>query len=159
MLSIRFAKETDTTTILSFIKQLADYEKLTHEVVATEELIKKHLFSPERVAESLIAEYDSKPVGFAIFFKNFSTFLALPGIYLEDLFVNPDYRGKGIGKSLLLELVNIAHERGYGRVEWAVLNWNAPAINFYESLGAKPNSEWTVYRIKADQFDKLLSKD
>ena len=159
MLSIRFATESDVGIILTFIKDLAEYEKLTHEVVATPELIKLHLFSSERVAEALIAEYNSKPVGFAIFFKNFSTFLALPGIYLEDLFVNPDYRGKGIGKSLLLELVKIAHERGYGRVEWAVLNWNSPAIKFYDSLGAKPNSEWTVYRIRAEQFSKLVNKN
>ena len=156
MISIRQSTEKDSSIILQFIKQLADYEKLTHEVVATEEKINKYLFGSEKVAEALIAEYDTKPVGFALFFKNFSTFLSLPGIYLEDLFVNPDYRGKGIGKKLLLELVKIAHDRGYGRVEWSVLDWNKPAIQFYESLGAKPNDEWTVYRIKSDQFTNLI---
>lgn len=156
MISIRFATENDTNLIISFIKQLAEYEKLSHEVVATEERIKTYLFGNKKVAESLIAEYDSKPVGFAIFFINFSTFLSLPGLYLEDLFVNPDFRGKGIGKKLLLELVKIAKERGYGRVEWAVLDWNTPAIKFYESLGARPNSDWTVYRIRQEQFKQLV---
>lgn len=156
MISIRFATEKDTNLIISFIKQLAEYEKLSHEVVTTEERINTYLFSDKKVAEALIAEYDSQPVGFAIFFLNFSTFLALPGIYLEDLFVNPNFRGKGIGKSLLLELVKIAKDRGYGRVEWAVLDWNTPAIQFYESLGAVPNSDWTVYRIKQDQFNQLV---
>lgn len=156
MISIRQSTEQDSSLILQFIKQLADYEKLTQEVIATEEQINKYLFGSEKVAEALIAEYDTKPVGFALFFKNFSTFLSLPGIYLEDLFVNPEYRGKGIGKKLLLELVKMAHERGYGRVEWSVLDWNKPAIQFYESLGAKPNDKWTVYRIKAEQFTKLI---
>ena len=157
MISIRFAKETDTQVILSFIRELAIYEKLSHQVVATSDNLKKYLFGPKAVAEVLIASYDEKSVGFALFFLNFSTFLSLPGIYLEDLFVNPDYRGKGIGKRLLLELVKIAHERGYGRVEWSVLDWNEPAIQFYKSLGAKPNDEWTVYRIKAEQFNNLIN--
>lgn len=156
MISIRQSTEQDTSLILQFINQLAEYEKLTHEVVATEEKINKYLFGSEKVAEALIAEYDTIPVGFALFFKNFSTFLSLPGIYLEDLFVNPEYRGKGIGKKLLLELVKIAHERGYGRVEWSVLDWNKPAIQFYESLGASPNDEWTVYRIRSEQFINLI---
>lgn len=155
MVEITFAKESDIPTILGLIKGLAEYEKLSHEVVATEELLKEHLFGEKPIAEVLIAKMENQPVGFALFFNNFSTFLALPGIYLEDLFVKPDYRGKGIGKSLLLELVKIAHDRGYGRVEWAVLNWNTSAIKFYESLGAKPNSEWTVYRIRKEQFANL----
>lgn len=156
MVKITFATENDVPAILGLIKELAEYEKLSHEVVATEELLRKHLFGEKSVAEVLIAKIENKTVGFALFFNNFSTFLSLPGIYLEDLFVKQDHRGKGIGKSLLLYLVKIAHERGYGRVEWAVLNWNTPAIKFYESLGAKPNSDWTVYRIKKSLFLDLI---
>ena len=157
MIEITSATESDIPNILGLIKSLAEYEKLSHEVVATEQLLKKHLFGEKPVAEVLMAKVEEQTVGFALFFLNFSTFLALPGIYLEDLFVKPAYRGKGIGKRLLLELVKIAKARGYGRVEWAVLNWNEPAINFYKSLGAKPNDDWTVYRIKKDQFDSLMN--
>lgn len=156
MISIRLATENDTGLLLDFITQLAIYEKLSSEVVATEEKLKEYLFGSKKYAEALIGEFDNKPVGFALFFYNFSTFLSLPGIYLEDLFVNPDYRGKGIGKKLLLELVQIAKRKGFGRVEWAVLDWNKPAIEFYKSLGAKPNDKWTVYRIRAEQFNKVL---
>ena len=156
MISIRLATENDAGLLLNFIRQLAIYEKLSSEVVATEEKLKEYLFGAKKYAEALIGEFDNKPVGFALFFYNFSTFLSLPGIYLEDLFVNPDYRGKGIGKKLLLELVQIAKRKGFGRVEWAVLDWNKPAIEFYKSLGAKPNDKWTVYRIRAEQFNKVL---
>ena len=156
MLVIRPATENDSVLLLNFISQLAMYEKLSSDVIATEESIKKYLFGEKKYAESLIAEYDKKPIGFALYFYNFSTFLSLPGIYLEDLFVETDFRGKGVGKSLLLELVRIAKEKGFGRVEWAVLDWNSPSINFYKTLGAKPNDEWTVYRLKSDQFKKQL---
>ena len=157
MISIRLATENDAGLLLNFIRQLAIYEKLSSEVVATEEKLKEYLFGAKKYAEALIGEDDNRTVGFALFFYNFSTFLSLPGIYLEDLFVNPDYRGKGIGKKLLLELVQIAKEKGFGRVEWAVLDWNKPAIEFYKSLGAEPNEEWTVYRIRAEQFNKVLN--
>ena len=156
MISIRLATENDTGLLLDFITQLAIYEKLSSEVVATEEKLKEYLFGSKKYAEALIGEFDNKPVGFALFFYNFSTFLSLPGIYLEDLFVNPDYRGKGIGKKLLVELVQIAKRKGFGRGEWDVLDWNKPAIEFYKSLGAKPNDKWTVYRIRAEQFNKVL---
>lgn len=158
MVDIEFAKEFDVPMILQLINELADYEKLSKDVVATEELLRKYLFSSKPVAEVLIAKLDEKTVGFALFFINFSTFLSLPGIYLEDLFVKPDFRGQGIGKSLLIELIKIANERGYGRVEWSVLDWNKPAISFYKSLGAQPNDEWTVYRIKQSQFADLIKK-
>ena len=157
MLTIREATINDADTIVSLIKELAEYEKLSHEVVATKELIEKNLFGEHSTAESLIASYEGSIVGFALFFTNFSTFLAKPGIYLEDLYVKPQFRGKGIGKKLLLELVQIAKQREYGRVEWAVLDWNNPAIQFYRSLGAQPQDEWTVYRITSELFDGMLS--
>jgi GNAT superfamily N-acetyltransferase len=156
MITIRFAEKKDSELIYTFIKALATYEKLAHEVIATKEQLEKFLFGKKAYAEVLIASFDNIEVGFALFFTNFSTFLSLPGIYLEDLFVKPQFRGKGIGKALLIELVKIANERGFGRVEWAVLDWNEPAIEFYKSLGAVPQNDWTVYRIKADQFESLL---
>jgi GNAT superfamily N-acetyltransferase len=151
---IRPATEGDLSLVLSLIKDLAEYERMSHEVVATEESLRDWLFGEHAVAEALIAEYDGMPAGFALFFRNFSTFLGRPGIYLEDLFVRPEYRGKGIGKSLLLRLAQIARERGYGRVEWAVLDWNEPAIGFYRSLGARPMEEWTVFRLAGDDLDR-----
>ena len=156
MISIRKATKNDVKMILSLIKELAVYEKLEEQVVANESMLETHLFGEHKVAEALIADYDSISVGLALFFTNFSTFLAKPGIYLEDLFVKPEFRGKGIGKKLLLELVKIAKERDYGRVEWAVLDWNEPAINFYKSLGAKAQDEWTVFRIQKEYFNELL---
>ena len=147
MISLRPAEEKDVSVILEFIKDLADYERLSHEVVATEKLLQRSLFGERPVAEAIIAEYDGTPAGFALFFHTFSTFLAKPGIYLEDLFVRPSLRGKGIGKALLRHLAHLAVERGCGRVEWAVLNWNDPAIRFYEKLGAAPLAEWSVYRL------------
>src|SRR5690606_1050336 len=124
------------------IQEIADYEKLSHEVVATEEDLKESLFGEKRSAEVVIGEFENEVVGYALFFHNFSTFLGRKGLYLEDLFVRPQYRGKGFGKSLLLHLVKIAKERKCGRMEWSVLDWNTPAIEFYKSLGARPMDEW-----------------
>jgi GNAT superfamily N-acetyltransferase len=146
-LRIRAATEEDVPLILRFIQELADYERLRDRCVATEEQVRATLFGNPRFAEVIIAESDDRPAGFALFFHNYSTFLAKPGIYLEDLYVSPEYRGHGIGRALLGRLSEIARERGCGRVEWAVLNWNQPAIDFYKSLGAKPMDEWTVFRL------------
>ena len=154
-LRIREARPGDAPLVVSFIEALADYERLRHECVATVEAIDDSLFGPEPVAHVLIAEWDGEPVGFALWFRNFSTFLARPGIWLEDLFVNPDARGRGVGKALLAALARIASERGYGRVEWWVLDWNRPSIDFYESLGAVPMSEWTVFRLTGDAMHRL----
>ncbi|MDQ2943785.1 MAG: GNAT family N-acetyltransferase, partial [Candidatus Dormibacteraeota bacterium] len=144
-LSIRSAEAADVPTIAELIRGLARYEKLEHEVAMTEERLVTNLFGPHPFAETLLAEDEGVPVGFALFFHNFSTFLALPGIYLEDLYVVPEHRGRGIGRALLKHLAHIAVERGCGRLEWSVLDWNRDAIGFYERLGATPNSEWTVY--------------
>lgn len=154
-LTLEIATEQDTPLIFSFIKELAEYERLAHEVIATEEIIKETLFGKHAYAEVIIARWDGKPVGYALFFHSFSTFLGRPGIYLEDLFVRPSMRGKGIGKALLVYLAQLAKERKCGRLEWAVLNWNESAINFYKSLGAKPMNEWTVYRLIGETLDKL----
>ena len=158
--TIRFAGEDDVPVILRFIKGLAKYEKLTHEVTATEPLLRETLFKSRRVAEVMIGDFQGEPVGFALFFHNFSTFLGRPGIYLEDLFVIPEMRGRGFGKALLTCLAKIAVERGCGRVEWAVLDGNEPSIQFYKKLGAVPMNEWTVFRLtgealaaKASAFD------
>jgi len=154
-LVIREATKKDVPLILSLIKELAVYEKLLHEVVATEDQLTEMLFGQKKYAEVLIANYDNENAGFALFFHNFSTFLGKPGIYLEDLYVKPQLRGKGIGKSLLLSLVKLAKKRNCGRVEWAVLNWNEPSIKFYKSLGAKPMNQWTVYRLSEDEINSL----
>lgn len=151
-LHIRQAKIEDCNTILKFIQELADYEKLSHEVIATEAQLKKTLFGGRTYAEVLIAEIDGNPAGFALFFHNYSTFLAKPGIYLEDVYVNPEFRGQGIGQRFFKELAKLAKERDCGRLEWSVLNWNEPAINFYQQLGARPKDEWTVYRIDGDKL-------
>ncbi len=148
-LRIRPALETDTDLILEFVRALAEYERLEHQVTADAALVRKHLFE-EHYAEAVIAEAGSTPVGFALFFHTFSTFLGRPGIYLEDLFVNPEHRGCGYGKALLLHVAALAVERGCGRMEWSVLNWNEPSIRFYESLGALPQKEWTIYRLTGD---------
>jgi GNAT superfamily N-acetyltransferase len=149
-LNIRPATEADVPLILSLIQDLAEYERLRNECVADEAALGRWLFGEERLAEVIIGEWDGAPVGFALFFRNFSTFLGRPGIYLEDLFVRPEYRGRGVGKALLLRLARIAVERGYGRVEWAVLDWNQSAIDFYRSLGALPMDEWTVFRLTGE---------
>ena len=151
-LIIRPAEEKDISTIYSFIKEIAEFEKLSHEVEATEEGLKKYLFGERPYAEVLIAEYEGEPAGHAFFFHNFSTFVGRPGIYLEDLYVRKHLRGKGIGKALLLSLIKLAKERNCGRVEWAVLDWNKPAIDFYKSLGAKPMDEWILFRLTEDKF-------
>ncbi|HKI79110.1 MAG TPA: GNAT family N-acetyltransferase [Ignavibacteriaceae bacterium] len=155
-LKIRQANNEDTALILSLIKEIAEYEKLGHEVSATEKDIKNNLFGEKRYAEVLIAEYDEEPAGQALFFHNFSTFVGRPGIYLEDLFVRPKFRGKGIGKSLLLELIKLAEERKCGRVEWCVLDWNEPAIKFYKKLGAVSMDGWSIFRVTEDKFSKIL---
>ncbi len=153
-LQFRHAKEEDTALILKFIKELAEYEKMLDEVVATEELLHKWIFEKEK-AEVIFAMENDKEVGFALFFHNFSTFLGRAGIYLEDLFVLPEYRGKGYGKSLLKQLAKIAVERGCGRLEWWCLDWNKPSIEFYLSLGAEQMDEWTTYRISGDTLKNL----
>lgn len=148
----------DVPLIAELIRALARYEKLEHEVVMTEEKLTTHLFGERRYAETLIAEDGGEPVGFALFFHTFSTFLAQPGLYLEDLFVVPERRGGGIGRALLERLAQVAIDRGCGRLEWAVLNWNEDAIRFYERLGAKPNSEWTVYRLTGEPLRALAGE-
>jgi GNAT superfamily N-acetyltransferase len=152
---IEKAGRSDVPLILGFIRQLAEYEHLTHMVVATEEMLEAALFGEHPAAEVVIGYYDEVPAGFALFFTSFSTFLGRPGLYLEDLFVQPEYRGKGVGKALLRHLAQIARERNYGRLEWSVLNWNEPAIRFYESLGAEPLDEWTVYRVTGPALEAL----
>ena len=152
---IREAEPSDVPVIADLIRGLARFEKLEDEVTMTDALLAKNLFGPRRYAETLIAEEGGSPVGFALFFHNFSTFLAKPGIYLEDLFVVPEQRGHGIGRALLQRLAQIALERDCGRLEWAVLDWNRDAIGFYERLGAKPNSEWTVYRLTGEALTSL----
>jgi len=154
-LTIRPATVADVPAIADLIRGLARYEKLEQAVTMTEELLEKNLFGEKRFAETLLAESAGQPIGFALFFHNFSTFLALPGIYLEDLFVVPEHRGRGVGRALLKALARIAVERGSGRLEWSVLDWNRDAIGFYERLGAKPNSEWTVYRLAGEALTKL----
>jgi GNAT superfamily N-acetyltransferase len=153
--AIRPAEAADVPAIAALIRGLARYEKLEHEVTMTEELLATNLFGRHRYAETLIAEDGGAPIGFALFFHNFSTFLAKPGIYLEDLFVVPEHRGRGIGRALLQRLAKIAVERDCGRLEWSVLDWNRDAIGFYERLGARPNSEWTVYRLAGEALTSL----
>ena len=154
--AIRYANEKDCALILEFIKGLADYEKMSDEVVATEQLLREWIFEKKK-AEVIFACENGKEVGFALFFHNFSTFLGRAGIYLEDLYVMPEYRKRGYGKALLKKLASIAVERGCGRLEWSCLDWNKPSIDFYLSLGAVPMSDWTVYRVTGDTL-KTLAK-
>ncbi|MEK7254836.1 MAG: GNAT family N-acetyltransferase [Bacteroidota bacterium] len=156
-LQILPASEKDIPLILQFIKELAEYERLSHVVVATEEMLHDALFGHRKVAEVLLAFWEGQPAGFALFFFNFSTFLARPGIYLEDLFVRPEFRRKSIGKALLIALAKLAMERNCGRLEWSVLDWNEPAIDFYKSLGAVPMDEWTVFRLTGEGLEKLAA--
>ena len=157
MINIRNANINDSATILGFIKELAEYENMSNDVVATEELLKQNIYK-KKLAEVIIAEFDNKPVGFALFFHNFSTFLGKGGIYLEDLYVQPAMRGKNIGKTLLSSLAKLAVERDCGRLEWSCLNWNEPSIKFYKSQGAIPMNEWTVYRVTGNELNELASK-
>jgi GNAT superfamily N-acetyltransferase len=152
---IRNANESDVPLIHQFIRDLADYEQLAHVVVATDEQLRATLFGSTPYAEVIIAEEDGTPAGFALFFHNYSTFLAQRGIYLEDLFVKPEFRGRGYGKALLARLAQIARERDCGRVEWAVLDWNEPSIAFYESLGARKMDEWHTFRLTGPALDRL----
>jgi len=152
--TIRFACKEDTPLILQFIKELADYEKMLDKVIATEESLHEWIFE-KRKAEVIIGEYDGTPIGFALFFHNFSTFLGRSGIYLEDLYIKPSMRGKGYGKLMLKQLAKFTVERGCGRLEWWCLDWNHPSISFYLSLGAEPMKDWTVYRISGDTLDSL----
>jgi len=154
---IRPASEDDVPIILSFIKELAEYERLSHEVIATEDTLRECLFGERRFAEVVIGYYGNDPVGFALFFYNFSTFLSKPGIYLEDLYVKPEFRRRGYGRALLLYLARLAKERGCGRFEWSALDWNEPAINFYKNLGAVPMDEWTVYRVTGETLSRLAN--
>jgi GNAT superfamily N-acetyltransferase len=155
---LRSATRNDVPVIAELIRGLARFEKLEQEVVMTEELLAAGLFGERPYAEVVLAEDDGRPVGFALFFHNFSTFLGRPGIYLEDLFVLPEQRGQGIGRLLLAHLARLAVERGCGRLEWAVLDWNRDAIAFYERLGARPNSDWTVYRLAGEALTGLARK-
>ena len=152
---IRAAVEGDVPLILAFIRELAEYENLSHEVSATEEVLKESLFGERCVAEALLAHSGGEPAGFALFFHNFSTFLGRPGIYLEDLYVRPEFRGSGIGRALLVHLAKLAKERGCGRLEWWVLDWNEPSIGFYKNLGAVAMDDWTVYRVTGEALEKL----
>jgi GNAT superfamily N-acetyltransferase len=154
---IRSAIPSDIPIIARLIRALAEYEKLSHEVILREEDLHQHLFGDKRYAEVVLAEDGGQVVGMALFFHNYSTFLARPGLYLEDLFVLPQYRGKGHGKALLSHLAKLAVERGCGRFEWAVLDWNTPAIEFYEALGARPQTEWTTFRLTDEALTRLGS--
>lgn len=156
-MSIRTATEADVPLILEFIRALAEYERLADRVVATEQSVRNTLFGHPRFAEVLIAESEGEPVGFALFFHNYSTFLAQPGIYLEDLFIKPEARGRGFGKALLARLASIARSRNCGRLEWAVLTWNQPSIDFYENLGAKPMDDWKVFRLTGEALNALAN--
>jgi GNAT superfamily N-acetyltransferase len=156
---IRSAGVEDVPTILELINDLATYERAPAEVRATEERLVDVLFGEKPAAEVLLAFEKDTPVGFALFFHNFSTWLGRPGLYLEDLFVKPEKRGKGYGRALLVDLAKVAYERGCGRMEWAVLDWNEPAIKFYRSLGAKPMEEWTVFRLTHDGIARLSQSE
>lgn len=155
VLHLRPAAESDLDLVLAFVRELAEYERLAHMVVDDRERMRVSLFGSQPHAEVVIAEHGGQPAGFALFFHNFSTFLARPGLYLEDLFVRPAFRGHGVGKALLLYLAKLARERGCGRYEWSVLDWNRPAIDFYEGLGATPMNEWRLMRVTGEALDEL----
>ncbi|PSN77138.1 GNAT family N-acetyltransferase [filamentous cyanobacterium CCP4] len=152
---IRPVTPADVSALVTLIKALADYAKLAHEVTGNPADLERALFGPRPYAEAVLAWVDDQPVGMALFFHNFSTFLMKPGIYLEDLFVQPDYRGQGIGKALLLHVGNLALERGCGRFEWSVLDWNAPAIAFYQSMGAEIKPEWQICRVTGEALERF----
>ena len=154
-ITLRATRPADVPLIQRFIQGLAEYEKLSHACVATEAALAETLFGPRPYAEIIVAFWNDSPAGFALFFHNYSTFLAKPGIYLEDLFVDPEFRGKGLGKALLQHLARIAVERDCGRIEWSVLDWNEPSIQIYKSLGAVPMDEWTIYRLTGGALAQL----
>ena len=154
-MTIRPALVDDVPLILAFIRQIAEYEKLSHAVVATEEILRESLFGPRPAAEVILAFHDDAPAGYAVFFHNFSTFLGKAGVYLEDIFVDPAYRGKGIGKALFLAVSKIASDRNCGRMEWCVLDWNQPAIDFYKAHGAEHMQEWGLFRLTESGLRKL----
>ncbi|NDK38988.1 GNAT family N-acetyltransferase [Pseudoxanthomonas gei] len=158
-IALRPATAADVPQILAFIGELADYEKLAHEAVADEATLAAQLFGAAPAAEVVMAEVDGQPAGFALFFHNFSTFLGKRGLYLEDLYVRPGYRGLGLGGRLMVHLARLAVERGCGRFEWSVLDWNTPAIDFYRQLGAVPQDEWTVQRVSGDALATLAARD
>ncbi|AJP73026.1 GNAT family N-acetyltransferase [Sphingomonas hengshuiensis] len=158
MTHIRPATPADVPQILRFVRDLAEFEREPDAVKATEPMLDAALFGPDAVAEAVIAELDGAPVGFALFFRNFSTWTGLPGLYLEDLYVTPAARGAGVGTALLRHLAGIAVDRGYGRFEWAVLDWNTPAIDFYRAMGAAPLDEWTVQRVSGDALARLAGR-
>jgi len=157
-ITIRPAEAHDTALILAFIRGLADYEKLAHEVIASEQDLRRTLFGEQPFAEVLIAEYAGKPAGFALFFTSYSTFLARPGIYLEDLFVLPEFRSQGIGKTLLAFLASLVIDRKMGRLDWSVLDWNTPAIEFYKQIGARGLTDWTQFRLDGAALHKLAGR-
>ncbi len=156
---IRPAQPADVPTILVLIRDLAEYERAPNEVIASEELLQENLFGPRPAAEVLLGEENGEPVCFALFFHNFSTWMGRRGLYLEDLFVRPEKRGRGYGRALLVRLAQIAQERACGRMEWAVLDWNEPAIQFYRKLGARPNEDWTIFRLTRDGIAQLAQAD
>ena len=158
MTNIRFATEKDVEVILGFIKELAEYENMSKDVLATEELLKKNIFH-EKLAQVIIAEIENEAIGFALYFNNFSTFLGKGGIYLEDLYVKPSMRNKGVGKALLKYLANLTLEKGYGRLEWSCLDWNEPSIAFYKERGATPMDEWTIYRVTGENLKTLANRE
>lgn len=155
--TLRFAEEKDIPLILHFIKSLAAYEKKAEKVQATTEDLKKNLFE-NRYAEVVFAEYNGEPVGYMLFFHNFSTFLGRPGIYVEDVFVNPELRGKGMGKIMFACLADIARKRNCGRMDWSVLKWNEPSIAFYKKIGSNPNNEWDAFRLEGDALERLANE-
>jgi GNAT superfamily N-acetyltransferase len=154
---VRTAAPADVPTLFKLIQALAEYEKLSHAVTGSPELLKEHLFGERPFAEAIVAEYGGEVVGFGLFFHNYSTFLTRPGIYLEDLFVLPEYRGRGIGKKLITYLAGLAVERNCGRLEWSVLDWNSPAIAFYKGIGAQILDEWRICRVTGDSLKKLTT--
>jgi len=156
--TIKPATKKDVPVILSFIKKLADYERLSHEVVATEELLQRTLFGSRRTAEVVIGYFQNEPIGFVLYFHNFSTFVGRPGIYIEDLFVEEAFRRRGFGGALLAHIAKLAGERDCGRLEWSVLDWNEPAVNFYKKLGAVPMKEWTVFRVTEERLRHLAGR-
>jgi len=158
-LQIRKATEADVPVVAWFIRQLAEYEQLLQETVMTEEILRESLFGSRSSVEVLLGYHEDKPVAFAVFFHNFSTFLGRRGLYLEDLFVIPEMRGKGFGRALLVHLARIARQRNCGRFEWTVLDWNKPAIDFYEKLGAVSMKEWTIFRVTGEALERLANED